>query len=190
MPDIAIGIVKMFNEDAEITNQWYNNGTLWLFLGKAKMLISSPLKIATFFKTIFQPCSVFLLILFPLGCCKRIDFLGFTSAIGMFAMGTFVVMIVAKQPEVAGMCEDPGINYPFKNPNNSDIIKFNHNITTECEVKFVNLSSQSIFSAGILIFAYMSHCNVLAIFAEVKTRSLERMNKGKSQKGETEIGVS
>ena len=35
MPDIAIGIVKMFNEEAEITNQWYNNGTLWLFLGKA-----------------------------------------------------------------------------------------------------------------------------------------------------------
>jgi len=152
MPDIAVGLVKMFNENAVIDQQWYTNGNLWLFL-------------------------VFLCILFPLGCCKRIDFLGFTSAIGMFAMGTFVVMIVAKQPEIAQMCEDPGIDYPFKTENNSALIKFQHNITTECSVKLINLSSDSIFSAGILIFAYMSHCNVLAIFAEVKTRSLERMQK-------------
>ncbi|CBY19088.1 unnamed protein product [Oikopleura dioica] len=75
------------------------------------------------------------------------------------------------------MCDDPGIDYPFINENNSALIKFNHNISTECEVKLINLSSDSIFSAGILIFAYMSHCNVLAIFAEVKTRSLERMQK-------------
>ena len=98
----------------------------------------------------------------------------------MFAMGTFVVMIVAKQPEIAQMCDDPGIDYPFINENNSALIKFNHNISTECEVKLINLSSDSIFSAGILIFAYMSHCNVLAIFAEVKTRSLERMQKGRN----------
>jgi len=152
MPDIAVGLAKIFNENAVIDQQWYTNGNLWLFL-------------------------VFLCILFPLGCCKRIDFLGFTSAIGMFAMGTFVVMIVAKQPEIAQMCDDPGIDYPFINENNSALIKFNHNISTECEVKLINLSSDSIFSAGILIFAYMSHCNVLAIFAEVKTRSLERMQK-------------
>ena len=35
MPDIAIGLVKMFNEEAVIfADKWYTNGNLWLFLGK------------------------------------------------------------------------------------------------------------------------------------------------------------
>ena len=35
------------------------------------------------------------------GCAKRIDFLGFTSCIGMIAMTTFVFVVIAKQPDVS-----------------------------------------------------------------------------------------
>jgi len=111
---------------------------------------------------------VLLFILFPLGCAKRIDFLGFTSAIGMFAMTTFVFMIIAKQPDIASQCGN--ISYPTNQSTG-----FNHDIEDECFVRPINLSSDSIYSAGICLFAYMSHCNVLAIFAEVRTKSLERM---------------
>lgn len=38
MPDIAVGLVKMFNEDAVIDQQWYTNGNLWLFLGMNQIL--------------------------------------------------------------------------------------------------------------------------------------------------------
>lgn len=148
MPDIAIGIAKVINAETVHEGQWYFDGTFWLIF-------------------------VCLCVLFPLGCCKRIDFLGFTSAIGMFAMSAFVVMIVSKQPSVAEQCGT--IDYTL-NGTATDV-SFNHDIETKCEVEFINLSNNSIYSAGILIFAYMSHCNVLAIFAEVKTRSLERMNK-------------
>jgi len=110
---------------------------------------------------------VLLFILFPLGCAKRIDFLGFTSAIGMFAMSTFVFVIIAKQPDVSAQCGN--ITYPTNHSG------FDHDIETECFMRPLNLSTDSIYAAGICLFAYMSHCNVLAIFAEVRTRSLERM---------------
>ena len=113
---------------------------------------------------------VLLFILFPLGCAKRIDFLGFTSAIGMFAMTTFVFVIIAKQPEVSAQCGN--ITYPTNHSG------FDHDIETECFMRPLNLSTDSIYAAGICLFAYMSHCNVLAIFAEVRTRSLERMRAG------------
>lgn len=118
---------------------------------------------------------VMAVILVPLGFAKKIDFLGFTSAIGMFAMISFVIMIVVKQPTVSDQCGH--INYT--NPHIET--KFNHSIETECEVHTAKWTFESIKSMGICLFAYLSHCNVLAIFAEVRGKSraavLQRMNK-------------
>lgn len=142
VPSIITDFGKMSNQDFSIDDKWYFQGE-WCLLW------------------------VLLFILFPLGCAKRIDFLGFTSAIGMFAMTTFVFMIIAKQPDISSQCGN--VSYPV------NYSSFNHDIETECFVKPLNLSTDSIYSAGICLFAYMSHCNVLAIFAEVRTKSLERM---------------
>jgi hypothetical protein len=89
----------------------------------------------------------------------------------MFSMTAFVFMIVQKMPSIADQCGH--INYT------TNAGGFNHDIETECEMKPFNISTDSIYAAGICIFAYMSHCNVLAIFAEVRTKSLERMRGGK-----------
>lgn len=116
---------------------------------------------------------VLCIVLIPLGFAKRIDFLGFTSAIGMFAMISFVMMIVMKQSSIAEQCGS--VDYPLNGT------KFNHDIETECEIKPVNLSLTSLKSMGICVFAYLSHCNVLAIFAEVRGKSragvLKRMEQ-------------
>lgn len=86
-------------------------------------------------------------------------------------------MIVVKQPVVAEQCGH--INYT--NPN--VVTKFNHSIEDECEIHTAKWTLESLKSMGICLFAYLSHCNVLAIFAEVRGKSrtavLERMNKGK-----------
>ena len=83
-------------------------------------------------------------------------------------------MIVMKQSSIAEQCGS--IDYPLNGT------KFNHNIETECEIRPVNLSLTSLKSMGICVFAYLSHCNVLAIFAEVRGPSrsgvLKRMEKG------------
>ena len=87
-----------------------------------------------------------------------------------------VMMIVMKQSTIADQCGS--IDYPLNGT------KFNHNIETECEIQPVNLSLTSLKSMGICVFAYLSHCNVLAIFAEVRGPSragvLKRMEKGTS----------
>lgn len=145
LPSIILDFGRISNPDFSIEDKWYFHGQ-WCLMW------------------------VLLLILFPLGCAKRIDFLGFTSAIGMFAMTTFVFTIIAKQPDISGQCGSGNISYPLANHSG-----FNHDIETECEMKPINLSTDSIYAAGICLFAYMSHCNVLAIFAEVRTKSLERM---------------
>ena len=86
-------------------------------------------------------------------------------------------MIVVKQPSVSEQCGH--INYT--NPHVET--KFNHSIETECEVHTAKWTLETIKSMGICLFAYLSHCNVLAIFAEVRGKSraavLQRMNKGK-----------
>jgi sodium-coupled neutral amino acid transporter 4 len=141
-PQIITDFGRLSNPEYSIEDKWYFQGEyclLWIVL----------------------------LILVPLGCAKRIDFLGFTSCIGMIAMTTFVFVVIAKQPDVSSQCGN--ISYPLNGT------RFNHNIETECFVRPLNLSKDSIYAAGIVLFAYMSHCNVLAIFAEVRTRSLERM---------------
>ena len=83
-------------------------------------------------------------------------------------------MIVMKQSSIADQCGS--IDYPLNGT------KFNHDIETECEIRPVNLSLTSLKSMGICVFAYLSHCNVLAIFAEVRGPSrsgvLKRMEKG------------
>ena len=85
-----------------------------------------------------------------------------------------VMMIVMKQSSIADQCGS--IDYPLNGT------KFNHDIETECEIRPVNLSLTSLKSMGICVFAYLSHCNVLAIFAEVRGPSrsgvLKRMEKG------------
>ena len=85
-----------------------------------------------------------------------------------------VMMIVMKQSSIAEQCGS--IDYPLNGT------KFNHDIETECEIRPVNLSLTSLKSMGICVFAYLSHCNVLAIFAEVRGPSrsgvLKRMEKG------------
>ena len=87
-------------------------------------------------------------------------------------------MIVMKQSSISGQCGH--IDYPLNGT------KFNHNIETECDIKPINLSINSLKSMGICVFAYLSHCNVLAIFAEVRGPSrngvLKRMEKGNSYK--------
>ena len=50
----------------------------------------------------------------PLAFCRRIDFLGFTSFIGMACMGSFVVLVVLKQPAAATLCGH--INYTISTP--------------------------------------------------------------------------
>lgn len=83
-------------------------------------------------------------------------------------------MIVMKQSSIAEQCGS--IDYPLNGT------KFNHDIETVCEIRPVNLSLTSLKSMGICVFAYLSHCNVLAIFAEVRGPSrsgvLKRMEKG------------
>jgi amino acid permease len=106
-------------------------------------------------------------ILIPLGFAKNIDFLGFTSALGMFSMTTFVAMVVSKQPDIKSQCGN--ITYPL------DLKTYNHNITSECEVYAFRWTDDSIFSFGICIFAYMCHTNVLAIFAELRKPTIKRM---------------
>ena len=85
-------------------------------------------------------------------------------------------MIVVKQPTIAEQCGH--INYT--NPN--VVTKFNHSIEDECEIVPAKWTLESLKSMGICLFAYLSHCNVLAIFAEVRGKSrmavLDRMNKG------------
>ena len=87
-----------------------------------------------------------------------------------------VIMIVVKQPTISEQCGH--INYT--NPN--VVTKFNHSIEDECEIVPAKWTLESLKSMGICLFAYLSHCNVLAIFAEVRGKSrmavLDRMNKG------------
>ena len=100
-----------------------------------------------------------LMILFvqlPLAFFQHVNFLGFTSFIGMGCMMSFVGLVVAKQPEAAALCETTGINYTKPGPE------------PICETENFIFTLKSAYAVPMLLFAFMCHGNILSIVAELK----------------------
>jgi sodium-coupled neutral amino acid transporter 2 len=102
----------------------------------------------------------------PLGLLKRIDFLGFTSFIGMVCMSTFVFMVISKQPEASAQCgnitflDDSGApeKYPLQ----------------VCEAEAFSFSPSTVYAIPMLLFSFMCHGNILSIVAELKAPTRRR----------------
>ena len=97
-----------------------------------------------------------LVVQLPLAFFQHVNFLGFTSFIGMGCMMSFVGLVIAKQPEAAALCETTGINYtnPFPEP--------------ICETENFIFTLKSAYAVPMLLFAFMCHGNVLSIVAELR----------------------
>jgi sodium-coupled neutral amino acid transporter 1 len=93
----------------------------------------------------------------PLAFLKKIDFLGFTSFIGMGCMMSFVGLVVVKQPAAVDHCGS--INYTSITSNFLD---------PECEAKSWIFNIKSAYAVPTLLFAFMCHGNILPIVAELK----------------------
>ena len=100
------------------------------------------------------------------GLLKRIDFLGFTSFIGMVCMSTFVFMVISKQPEASAQCgnitflDDSGApeKYPLQ----------------VCEAEAFSFSPSTVYAIPMLLFSFMCHGNILSIVAELKAPTRRR----------------
>jgi amino acid permease len=102
----------------------------------------------------------------PLGLLKRIDFLGFTSFIGMVCMSTFVFMVIKKQPEAAAQCgnitflDESGLAEPYP--------------LQECKALPFTFSTSTVYAIPMLLFSFMCHGNILSIVAELKAPTKKR----------------
>ena len=92
----------------------------------------------------------------PLGFLKKIDFLGFTSFIGMGCMMSFVGLVVVKQPAAVEQCGT--INY-------TSISEFPE---AKCETENFIFNIKSAYAIPTLLFGFTCHGNVLPIVAELK----------------------
>jgi amino acid permease len=107
-----------------------------------------------------------LMILFvqlPLAFFQHVNFLGFTSFIGMGCMMSFVGLVVRKQPEAAALCHTTGINYT-----QLDIDQNQVGPDPTCETENFIFNLKSAYAVPILLFAFMCHGNVLSIVAELR----------------------
>jgi len=132
LPDIVEGILNfrgINTEDVDRSEIWYLNGKILLGL-------------------------MVIIIQLPLACLRRIDFLGFTSFIGMACMMSFVGLVIAKQPEAAALCGK--INYTEPNPEPS------------CETELFTFSVNSVYAIPMMLFSFMCHGNILSIVAELR----------------------
>jgi len=90
----------------------------------------------------------------PLGLLRRIDFLGFTSFIGMACMMSFVGLVVQKQPDAAAMCGNITYDPPLPEP--------------VCYTENFTFSINSAFAIPMMLFSFMCHGNILSIVAEIR----------------------
>ena len=90
----------------------------------------------------------------PLAFLKKIDFLGFTSFIGMGCMMSFVGLVVSRQDGAAEQCG----NITYIKPGPEPV----------CEVEQFIMTIKSAYAIPSLLFAFMCHGNILPIVAELK----------------------
>lgn len=145
-----------YHHDVDV---WYLNGDYLLGL----MICCVHLPLGKW-KSLFQKH------LIKIGLFKRIDFLGFTSFIGMACMSTFVIMVIKKQPEAAAACGTMNYTVPYPEPS--------------CTPQPFIFGSESIYAIPMMLFSFMCHGNILSILAELKRPTRSRQRKlilGKSE---------
>jgi len=165
LPEVLLTIFRFTSNDCNINeNTWWTDGNILFTI-------------------------VLIGFVMPLSSFRKIDFLSFTSAIGMFCMICFSAIIVYHKFIITCPFEkdlsskdDEFCDFSnFTSKNSHEFSQFNEELKKDniCEVKPLQLtwSLDHVMAIPIMLFSFMCHASVLPIYAECKPRTRKFMLK-------------
>ena len=165
LPEVLLTIFRFTSNDCNINeNTWWTDGNILFTI-------------------------VLIGFVMPLSSFRKIDFLSFTSAIGMFCMICFSAIIVYHkfiitcpfEKDLSSKNEEFCDFSNFTSKNSHEFSKFNEELKKDniCEVKPLQLtwSLDHVMAIPIMLFSFMCHASVLPIYAECKPHTRKFMLK-------------